>query len=467
MNFLLHGTLSLASLIGSLAANAGVSLTPPPNSSPLAPPTAPASAIPSLPVPAVAAPEAAPLHQSPPASDTTKTSVTSPLRIHLICEARLRGNLCPKHFESIFDKEPLLQHSPRSDAEVTLFVMATPVGNDDVVLLRFVSAIPRTPPSLEIIVRVDTRALLDEQESVLEAAFLRGIALYLAEKHPGSSTTVLKQQRQDVVTKAVTPWDVSLTISGHGNGSSKYKTYGGNSAFESSYTQSYMKIGFGVGGNLNINDAPPLRDENGNEISIDSKSYEMWTNLFIARDVNANWSVVAALSANIGDPSSQFSLKSQNGAGIEYNYFPSDHARGNRLGANYYIGYNWEKYNLVNVLDEEEALFPYQYVSAFAAVKRDQVEYGLRATFEHQLLKPGRRNELTLSPSITMRVGDHIDLSTDITITRRTVPDSIIDETDFQQVQRSSYAEPLSITGSLSLTIHFDRTNEARFNRFD
>ena len=38
---------------------------------------------------------------------------------------------------------------------------------------------------------------------------------------------------------------------------------------------------------------------------------------------------------------------------------------------------------------------------------------------------------------------------------------------DYQQLSRLSYAEPLSMNGSFSLRVHWDRTNGARNDRLE
>jgi len=55
-------------------------------------------------------------------------------------------------------------------------------------------------------------------------------------------------------------------------------------------------------------------------------------------------------------------------------------------------------------------------------------------------------------------------------ITKREFPSpdlDAIDPSDYEQLSRLSYADPLQINGSFEVRIHWDRTNGARNDRFD
>ena len=103
-------------------------------------------------------------------------------------------------------------------------------------------------------------------------------------------------------------------------------------------------------------------------------------------------------------------------------------------------------------------------------MRKDKISYGLSLSAEAEMIHPGRRHHLTASPYIEMQIGGHVDVSASFSITKREVPapdESMIDPSDFALLSRLSYAEPLSINGSLNLTIHWDRTNGARNDRFE
>ena len=64
----------------------------------------------------------------------------------------------------------------------------------------------------------------------------------------------------------------------------------------------------------------------------------------------------------------------------------------------------------------------------------------------------------------------HVDLDLSFSITKRTFPPpdpNAIDQMDYEQLSRLSYAEPLSLTGSIGLTFHLDPTNGVRNDRIE
>jgi len=69
---------------------------------------------------------------------------------------------------------------------------------------------------------------------------------------------------------------------------------------------------------------------------------------------------------------------------------------------------------------------------------------------------------------VTFQIGRHIDLNLTFSVTQRQLPKpdlSVIDPSDFQTLSRLSYAEPLALTGTIGLTLHWDPTNGARNDR--
>ena len=74
---------------------------------------------------------------------------------------------------------------------------------------------------------------------------------------------------------------------------------------------------------------------------------------------------------------------------------------------------------------------------------------------------------LTLEPSISWQLGSHVDLNVSVSVVKRAIPGPAdVDETDADQLARAAYAEPLALSGSFGITVHWDRTNGARNNRF-
>jgi len=68
---------------------------------------------------------------------------------------------------------------------------------------------------------------------------------------------------------------------------------------------------------------------------------------------------------------------------------------------------------------------------------------------------------------MSVQLGDHVDVSFSIGVRKQAVtgPRSV-DPGDFEEVTRSSYAEPLSLNSYFNLNFHWDRTNGDRNNRW-
>jgi hypothetical protein len=100
----------------------------------------------------------------------------------------------------------------------------------------------------------------------------------------------------------------------------------------------------------------------------------------------------------------------------------------------------------------------------------DQISVGLELDLEAQLLRPTRRRSLTVSPQVSMKVGDHIDVGITFSLTQRELPApdmNAVDPSDYALISRLSYAEPLSLSGSFELQFHWDPTNGVRNNRIE
>ena len=81
-----------------------------------------------------------------------------------------------------------------------------------------------------------------------------------------------------------------------------------------------------------------------------------------------------------------------------------------------------------------------------------------------------RRRTLTVSPQVAIKIGDHVDVGLTFSLTQRELPGpdmDALDPSDYAQLSRLSYAEPLSMNGSLQLTFHWDPTNGVRNDRIE
>jgi hypothetical protein len=139
--------------------------------------------------------------------------------------------------------------SPRSTAEVVLYVSSQEVALVDRVHLRFVGTISSAPPVVEIDVDLDSRADDDRLLAQLEPAFRRGISLYVAARHPDAVTIALVQPQSTAVARpATTPWGGSLSLN---LGYPFLKSTG-------SLTLNHMNPLYIVGGTLGLRMSPPL-----------------------------------------------------------------------------------------------------------------------------------------------------------------------------------------------------------------
>jgi hypothetical protein len=109
-------------------------------------------------------------------------------------------------------------------------------------------------------------------------------------------------------------------------------------------------------------------------------------------------------------------------------------------------------------------------VAATGSVRKDKVKLGVSLVARAEVLHPTRRHTLSASPSIEVQIGDHVDFSVGFSIAKRELPGvdlDAIDPSDYEQLSRLSYADPLQLNGYFSVRIHWDRTNGARNDRFD
>jgi hypothetical protein len=170
------------------------------------------------------------------------------------------------------------------------------------------------------------------------------------------------------------------------------------------------------------------------------------------------------------DPKGQFDYSWTTSAGVEWDAYRADDPRGNRLALLYFVGHQVERYNIRNVRGERFAQYPIHGLIASGRVRKDQIEVGISFAVNGMLLHPTLRHNISASPFLKWKLGDHVDLSLTLSMTKRELPGpdpDEIDPSDYAQQSRLSYAEPFALNGSLSLSIHWDRTNGARNDRFE
>jgi hypothetical protein len=68
---------------------------------------------------------------------------------------------------------------------------------------------------------------------------------------------------------------------------------------------------------------------------------------------------------------------------------------------------------------------------------------------------------------VSIELGDRVDLSFGFSMTKQAARGPTeIDTSDFEEVTRSSYRDPLRVTAFLNVRVFWDRTNEDRNDRW-
>ncbi len=431
---------------------------PPPEPSPDAlhpdaPPDAPRLGPPPEPPPPELAPSARPRLQ--------------PLRIAVECESHSRTKACPDFLIGFIEASPLLLASPRASAQVVLYVAVVPVANDDRFHLRFVGNVRGAPASIEVDVDVNTRGTDDEQLAQLRPAFLRGVALYVATLNPGAvKIELVTPEAVDVTATATSPWGFKIFLYGSGNWTEGYQSANGNAEVTVQRVERTSKYSANLGTFGGLSRRPPLVVD-GMKINLDTREWEIYSGVFGSHHLAKDWAVSSSLWWSENDPKGQFDNTAGGNIGLEWDRYPSDDPRGNVLAVAYFLALRNEVYNFPNELGQTRSLYPYNRLSASARVRKDKINFGLNLTVAAEILHPTRRHDLSISPSIEWKLGDHVDVAFRFSLGKRAVPQPVIPDDDFEAQGRAAYAEPLYTSGFFTLEVHFDPTNGVRNNRFE
>ncbi|MCA9679890.1 MAG: hypothetical protein H6708_27555 [Kofleriaceae bacterium] len=405
-------------------------------------------------------------HAAPPPPPPSSPPGAAPLRIAIECQGWGRTKACPAFLLGFVEHDPLFLSSPRSDADVVLYYNVTPIANADHVQLRFVGDLRGAPPVVEIEVDLDTRGDDDTQRGQLQPAFVRGVALYVAALHPDAVAITLEAPAAPVVAPATSPWGFEAQLGGYGSWTHGYQSVNGWGSLGVSRIDARSQLSLSVSSNFGLSHQPPLIID-GAEVSLDTDQYSVGTDVFAERHLDPHWSVAATSSLWHEDPAGQFRLTWQGRGGIEWDHFPADDPRGNRLAVAYLAGWQVDRYNVRNELDERFAQYPIHGLSAGGTIRKDKIGVGLYLSVRGEVLHPARRHTVSASPFIEWTLGAHVDLSLSLSVTERALPGPAdLDESSYEQITRAAYAEPLSAYGSFNLRFHWDRTNGQRNDRF-
>lgn len=397
---------------------------------------------------------------------------TAPIRVGLECENSGRTKVCPAFLLGFIDANKVLLPSPRAGADVMIYVTATQVALIDRVHLRFVGRMPNAPSVIELDVDLDSRATDDEQRAQLEPAFLRGMVLYVAARYP-KAVTIAFAAPTEVVAAAATagsPWGLQIELGGNGSYTERYRSASMNFNVIGRWITRKRRALGGMFSNAGINRQPPLTLDDGTVVSLDSYNWFIRPGAEFIQLIDDCWSMGIGSYTNFEDPKGQFKYSNRTRVAIEWDKFASDDPRGNRLAFFYHLGWVTERYRVRNELGETFATYPVHGINAIGSLRKDKIEFGLEMEFDVQLLHPTVRRSLTISPHIGVKLGDHVDLGLSVSLTQRELPapdEDAIDPSDYAQLSRLSYAEPLSISGSLNLTFHWDPTNGVRNDRIE
>lgn len=405
------------------------------------------------------------------AATSVRADPASPVRVAIQCEQQGRTKACPAFLRGLVDEYRVLLPSPLAGADVVVYASATQIALTDRLHLRFVGHMADGPAPVEIDVELDTRAADDTQRAQLAPAFRRGIALFVAERYPTAVDVTLTTPALTEKTPVVSPWGFEAGLSGQGNYTAQYRSASGHLHLIGRYVKRDFRaftLQMVEGG---LNRQPPLMLD-GKKVSLDS---EQWKYRFGAEAIYSwcdRWSIGLGSYTFFEDPNGQYAYNSRTRAAIEWDMFPADDPRGNRLAVFYHLGWIAERYNIPNELGERFAHYPSHGVDAVGSVRHDRFTFGLTLASDVQLSvkHPTRRVLLTASPFAKFQLGDHVDLDLSFSITQRTFPGpdpAAIEMADYELSSRLSYAEPLSLTGSIGLTFHWDPTNGVRNDRIE
>jgi hypothetical protein len=396
----------------------------------------------------------------------------APIRVAIECEDQGRTKMCPAFLLGFIDSNKVLLASPRAGADVVVYVTATQVAQVDRVHLRFVGRIAGAPPAIELDVDINSRGSDDEQREQIGPTFLRGLALFVAARYPNAVTVTLTTPDDVAAAGATTgsPWGIQVEIGANGSYTEKFQSANANLNIIGKWITKERRSLAGMFSNAGLNRQPPLMLDDGTFVSLNSKQWFVRAGAEFVEVLNDSWSAGIGSFTNFEDSKGQYDFSNRTRAAIEWDRYQPDDPRGNRLGIFYSLGWVTERYNVRNVRGERFATFPVQGLNAIGTVRYDKLSLGIELEAEAQLLHPTRRFSARVSPSIEIKVGDHVDLSLSVSLRQRTFPapdTTLIDPLDFEQHSRLSYAEPLTLSGALSLSIHWDPTNGVRNNRIE
>jgi hypothetical protein len=404
------------------------------------------------------------------AGSSAASNTAGPVRIAIQCETTGRTKACPTFLLGFVEGNQVFLSSPRASADVVLYVSSQEVALLDRVHLRFVGSVAGAPPLVEIDVDLDSRADDDTLLAQLEPAFHRGISLYVAAHHPDAVKIAVVQPQSTVVARPITtPWGASLSLSGSGAYTNQYQSLESSTKLGVSRLSARSRVEASITASAGLNRQPPL-EVDGRRISLDTNQWKIGGSAKWAWLLDDTWSIGGIVQGSKDDPDGRYRYEGSAYTGLEWDGYRADDPRGNRIAAHYVVGYRVADYYVPNVLGERFVTWPEHGINASTSVRKDKISIGVSMFVFAMMFHPMRRYVISANPFIEWRIGDHVDLKLSIAIANRAQPApdlSLIPADDYARRSRLSYADPFSANGSLSLLVHWDRTNGARNDRFD
>jgi hypothetical protein len=345
------------------------------------------------------------------------------VRVAIECEIQSRTKACPAFLLGFVEANKVMLSSPRAVADVVLYASATEVALVDKMHLRFVGSIAGAPPVVEIDVDLDSCADDDTQRAQLEPAFLRGISLFVAARHPKAVEVKLAEPDQAAGAPAsTTPWACSSRSAGFGNYTKQYK-----SAFVSSeIALSRLERRRRFEGNdrrLDKHQPPASARTGGRHRGLARlPAVVSVRRLEGAWLYNRCWSIVGVSRFGRDDPRGQHCYTWIAKAGVEWDLLPGRRSARQPVALLYFAGYQIDGYNLRNVRGERFAQYPIHSVIASGSVRKDKISIGISLPINAMLLHPGRRHNISASPFIEWKIGGHVDVNLSFSATKRELP---------------------------------------------
>ncbi len=394
----------------------------------------------------------------------------APMRVALECQSEQRVDACTL-VQGTLDNLKVVKSVPRSDAAVVLYLDVTAESTWDFVLMRAVlvgGALPGAPVSFEQPVKIDYRQPVDEQRAALDATLSRVLAPYLSVAVPGAVTVSLAEPEGEEDTSAKSsPWSFSVWGGGWGSWSEQYRSLslwtGASVGVETNTDKASVWVNYDRSLELQ-----PSLVVGATEVELTSDQSSLSGAFKTGHNLDSGWTIGAFARGAGQDPEGQYLSTFRAHAGVEYNGFPSNDARGNQLAISALVGAQGDAYNTPNTLGERTAFFPTAMLVGAGELRIDRVKLGAELSARTQLWPFFERYLFSGEVDTDLTLGDHVDLSFTVEATQQAIPGPAeLDASDYEEVTRASYAQPLEVWGHFSLRFHWDATNGARNNRLD